>query len=356
MLRNSEKIHNRTNTSKLIFALLINRLVLLFIFIFSFLLTLSAQNMNRSLPFIKNHLKSEYKAATQNWAIVQDKRGILYFANNDGVLEFNGLNWKTYPVPNSSIVRSLAIDKDEKIWVGAYNEIGFLQANQIGEMEYVSITNLVPEKHKDFGEVWKIHPTEHGIYFQSFAAIFYYDYNKVKLIGSYSDYQFSYYINNRFFIQDKNKGLMELRGNSLFLIEGGDVFINPVEIWSMMLFDNDHILIATQQDGLFVYDGYKITKYKSKIEKFLVENQVFSSLKLDNGNFLFGTIQNGIIITNQKGELLQHINKERGLQNNTILSMFVYSNGQLWLGLDNGIDYLEINSAFSYINDGCGIS
>lgn len=327
--------------------------ILLLMFGFSY--SISAQNNIGGLPFIRNYKKSEYNAATQNWSIVQDKNGILYFGNNDGVLQFDGLNWKTFSVPNSSIVRSLAIDKDGKIWVGAYNEIGFLQANQIGEMEYVSITNLVAGKHKDFGEVWKIYPTEHGIYFQSFAAILYYDFNKVKLIGSFSDYQFSFYINNRFFIQDKNKGLMELRGNSLFLIEGGEIFTNPIEIWAMLPLDNNRILIATQQNGLFVYDGYKIEKHYTKIEKFLIKNQVFSSLKLANGNFLFGTIQNGIIITNQKGKLLQHINKKKGLQNNTVLSSYIDSNGQLWLGLDNGIDYLEINSPFSYINDGCGI-
>lgn len=355
MIRKSEKVHNRNRSSKLIFALLINRYILLFMLNFSFLFTLSAQNSKGGIPYIKNYKKSEYNAATQNWAIIQDKRGVIYLGNNDGVLEFDGMNWTTYPTSNFSVVRSLAIDKDEKIWVGAYNEIGYLHADKTGKTKYVSITNLIPDKYKNFSEVWKIHISTHGIYFQSFVTIFYYDYEKIEVIGGYNDYQFSFYLDNRFFIQDRVKGLMELRGKKLFLIEGGEIFVNPIEIWSMLRLDNDRTLIATQQDGLFVYDGYKISKYELKIEKFLIENQVFSSLKLANGNFLFGTIQNGIVITNQKGELIQHINKDKGLQNNTILSMFVDISGQLWLGLDNGIDYVEINSAFSYINDGCGI-
>jgi len=148
---------------------------------------------------------------------------------------------------------------------------------------------------------------------------------------------------------------MELRGNKLFFIEGGNFFINPIEVWSMLLLDNDHILIATQHNGLFVYDGYNIFKFESEIEDFLIKSQVFSSLKLSNGNLLFGTIQNGIVISNQNGDIIQHINKEKGLQNNTILSMLIDNCKQLWLGLDNGISYIEINSAFSHINDGCGI-
>jgi len=186
---------------------------------------------------------------------------------------------------------------------------------------------------KAFGEVWKIHPTVHGIYFQAFDIIFYYDYNKIEPIGDYANYHFSYLINNRFFVQDKDKGLMELRGNKLFFIEGGNFFINPIEVWSMLLLDNDHILIATQHNGLFVYDGYNIFKFESEIEDFLIKSQVFSSLKLSNGNLLFGTIQNGIVISNQNGDIIQHINKEKGLQNNTILSMLIDNCKQLWLGL-----------------------
>jgi len=345
---------NKNIILNLIFAMLINRFLLLLILSFSFLISLSAQNNNGGLPFIKNYKKSEYNAATQNWSIAQDKNGVLYFGNRDGVLEFDGLNWTTHPI-SISTVRSLSIDKNDRIWVGSYNEFGYLQKDKTGKTEYVSIKDLVPDEYKVFGEVWKIHTTAHGIYFQAFDIIFYYDYNKIEAIEAYANYTFSFYINKRFFVQDKDKGLMELRGNSLFLIEGGDFFTNPIEVWSMLLLDNGNILIATQHDGLFVYNGYNISEFKSEITDFLTKAQVYSSLKLANGNFLFGTIQNGIVIANQKGDIVQHINKERGLQNNTILCMLIDNYNQLWLGLDNGISYIEINSAFSYINDGCGI-
>ena len=129
MFRNLEKTRSKNRKFELIFTPLINLYILLFIFSFSFSFTLSAQNSIGGIPYIKNYKKSEYNAATQNWAIIQDKRGVIYMGNNDGVLEFDGMNWTSFPVSNSSIVRSLAIDKDEKIWIGACNEIGYLQAN-----------------------------------------------------------------------------------------------------------------------------------------------------------------------------------------------------------------------------------
>ncbi len=70
----------------------------------------------------------------------------------------------------------------------------------------------------------------------------------------------------------------------------------------------------------------------------------------------FGTIQNGIIICTNDGRIVQKINRDNGLQNNTVLCMMDDMLGNLWLGTDNGIDYIEINSPLSIISYEYGIS
>jgi len=331
------------------------RVSLLILFIISFGSFTKSQIKSIGVPFIKNYEKNVYSAATQNWDIAQDNRGILYFANNEGVLEFDGVNWRLYPISNLSIPRCLHIDKKNRIWVGAYNEFGYLKIDGSGEFAYYSIKNLVPENYKNFGEIWNIHETPNGIYFQAFDVLFLYDFSKIKIIEDYTDYHFSFYVNKRFFIQDKKDGLKELRGEKLYLIEGGEMFKTDIEVWQMIPFSVDTILIATQQNGLFLYDGYKIQKYDFKLNDYLIDKQVFSLQKIHNKYLAFGTIQSGLIITDFRGNLIQHVNKSKGLQNNTILSLFEDSGGQIWLGLDNGIDYVEINSAFTFLNDAFGI-
>ena len=316
---------------------------------------LTCQIKHIGIPYIRNYEKKEYKAATQSWGIVQDQRGLLYFANNNGILEYDGNNWNLYPVNNRTIVRSLAIDKNGTIWAGAFNEFGYLKVDSKGKFNYTSIIDKFPDKYRDFGDVWKVYPTKTGIYIQSFVALFYYNFKKVEIIEGYKDYQFSFYVNNRFFIQERNNGLYELKGAKLFPVNGGSVFKNKVEIWAMLPITANSILIATQQHGLFLFDGTYVKKFDSPIDKFLIDNQIFSAQKLKPGLLAFGTIQAGLIITNIKGEIIQHIDKSKGLQNNTILCLFEDSNHQLWLGLDNGIDYVEISSSFSYLNDGCGV-
>ena len=134
---------------------------------------LFSQVKNIGLPDIKNFKKSEYKGSTQNWNIDQDKNGNLYFANNNGLLKYDGSSWSKYNTSNSIEIRSLKIDDDGKIFVGCYNEFGFFKTNAKGKLEYFSISkNLNKDVLKDMEYIWKIHILDKEVIFQSFARVF----------------------------------------------------------------------------------------------------------------------------------------------------------------------------------------
>jgi len=47
----------------------------------------------KGLPFMKNYSPDETGAGDQNWVVMMDNRGVMYFGNGDnGVLEFDGVN------------------------------------------------------------------------------------------------------------------------------------------------------------------------------------------------------------------------------------------------------------------------
>ena len=106
----------------------------LFCLLFSFPTFLSSQNANQ--PFnlgsksIFNFPKTEYQGATQSWDISEDERGYLYFANNDGLLEFDGQSWSVYKVANQTIVRSIACQIGGRIYAGAQNELGYFRTRR----------------------------------------------------------------------------------------------------------------------------------------------------------------------------------------------------------------------------------
>ena len=115
----------------------------------------NAQN-TIGIPEIVNYSKQEYNAGSQNWGIAQDKNGIVYFANNQGLLSFDGTFWRKYQLPNKTIVRSVAIDSNGRIYVGGQSEFGYFFPSKNGDLAYVSLMPLLSEHAKDFSRDAKI--------------------------------------------------------------------------------------------------------------------------------------------------------------------------------------------------------
>ncbi|RZK78168.1 MAG: transcriptional regulator, partial [Pedobacter sp.] len=86
-----------------------------------------------------NYEKMQYNAGTQNWKIRQDGQGRMYFANNEGVLVFDGAYWQLYPLPNKTIVRSLEFGRDKRLYVGGQDEIGYFSPAKNGQLVFNSI-------------------------------------------------------------------------------------------------------------------------------------------------------------------------------------------------------------------------
>lgn len=300
------------------------------------------------IPSIVNHTRSTYNASTQNWSITQSSKGFMYFGNNDGVLEFDGTNWTIFPVPNNSVIRS-ALAIGDTIYIGAFEELGYLAPNQEGRLSYHSLNHLIPRDYLGFDEIWGIYKYQGSIIFQSFNYIFVFSENEIEVFEPEGTFSFMHFVNDRFYIVDNDIGLLLFQNDSLQLISNHPVFFRN-EIRCILPLENENLLIGTSNEGLFIFNGKTLTPWNSEINEYLKLNNLFSGIELSDGNFAFGSIRNGLFISNRQGIVLQHLNRYKGLQNNTILSLFEDARNNLWLGLDNGIDYIEISSPLTSLN------
>ncbi len=305
-------------------------------------------------PFIKNYQRSEYLAGSQTWDIQQGVNGMMYFANNDGLLEFDGSHWNTYALPNNSILRSIESSNDHLMYAGGFNELGYFIIGAMGGASFYSLLNLLPEDSRDFGEVWKIYNHPDGVIYQTYNQLIIYKNDTVDIIPAPSIFHFSYMVNNEYYVNDMENGLLRYAMGKLYPLNGTEV-LKGKEIWGILPVD-DKLLIATASDGIFLYNGNSLETVDLKSNSFLKKNQIYSTLLLDSDELVFGTIQNGILICDKEGNPLYHFNKEDGLQNNTVLSLCLDYMGNLWLGTDHGIDYVEINSPLSQISSNYGVS
>lgn len=307
-------------------------------------------------PFIRNFKKEDYKAGTQNWAIAQDHKGYMYFANNEGLLVFDGVQWRLYEMPNLSMVRSIYIDENDEIYVGAYNDIGKMVIGAGGKLVFESLKDRIPVENRNFDDVWDVLPYGDKIIFLSYNAAYVYNSDKsFTVMKAPSRFPHSFRASGRIFFNDVENGLLEYNGINLIPLKGAGKLAGKDIISVMPYGSNGEILICTLGKGLFIYNGNELKEWKIPANEMLKKSQIFSATTLQDHYYALGTIQDGVVIIDDKGNLIQHINHKKGLQNNTVLTVFADRTGNLWLGLDNGIDYLTTNSPVTFIKSSDGL-
>ena len=308
---------------------------------------------------IRNFRPRDYAAQSQNWAIVQDQRGLIYVANGEGVLEFDGERWRLITTPRRTVVRSLAVDGNGRVYVGALGEVGFLAPDRDGRMAYVSLNDRIDAAHAAFGEVWKIHPTSRGVYFLSTDFVFLIGPGGFRSWQVETPLHLAFGVGDRFLVQQMGVGLLELDGERLRLLPGGERFsqdkIYFVLPWDAAPGQAPRLLIGTRALGLFLYDGTRLTPYPTQADSFLKSNLLYQGVQLQDGTLALGTLQGGVALLSRAGRLLAILDKASGLMNSTIYALCPDRQAGLWMGLGSGIARVQWPASFSQFDASTGL-
>ena len=314
------------------------------------------------LPLIRNYPPKEYKAFSQNWGFVQDNRGVLYFANGDGVLEYDGVHWRVIKIANDYTVSSLTIDSENRIFVGSTSEFGYLSPNKNGELKYVSLIGKFNEKDRKFNYILKLLQVNGNIYFITGDKLFRWSNNTIKswkLKKPCSLLKFD----QRILVWQKNVGLKSMYNDTLVKLNGGDYFAD-ITVQNILPYKNNRMLIITRDSGMYLMsDPFKlhknqypaILKFYNQADYFIESNQLLYSTELSNGYYAFATMRGGTAIMDSKGMLVQVLDKAAGIQNETHNVVGQDKQNSLWLSLDNGISRADISSPLSFWNDDMGL-
>jgi serine phosphatase RsbU (regulator of sigma subunit)/ligand-binding sensor domain-containing protein len=333
------------------------------IFIFCLFISHSVFAQNDGNLFIKNYSPQQYRAAIQNWAIVQDHRGILYTANDQGVLEYDGQNWILIKTTNQSAVRSLSLDKEGRVYVGGSDEFGFLAPDKLGRTKYVSLSKSLPKDKKNFGDVWSTHVTSQGVCFQTDQFLFLYhpERNDFSILPAFVDSYFflAFWVNQKLYVFDQEYGLHQLENGKLSLAQGGEQLINK-RIYALLPHLKGELLVGTYQSGLLRYrpEATKdsiFTSFKTEVDNYLAKKQLYSATVLTNDEIALCTRSGGIAIISQQGKLREIIDQSGGIADNNVHYAFLSREGALWLALDNGISQIDYFLPIRFWNNKKGL-
>lgn len=93
---------------------------------------------------IQNYTVDDYKASCQNWDVAVSYTGVLYVANNSGLLAYDGNTWRVYPLPDKSTLNRVTFYNDTVYTQGPASK-GYWLADGYGGMTYRPVTAFPPD-------------------------------------------------------------------------------------------------------------------------------------------------------------------------------------------------------------------
>lgn len=309
----------------------------------------------QEVPRVISYDKEEYKAYNQNWGIAQSTEGLMYFANSAGLLEFDGQYWRTYPLPDKQILRAVASDDKGKIFGGGYGEFGYWEADENGTLQYHSLQEKLDHPQSASEEIWNIVVDSQLVLFQSFSEVYAYDYQQVYRIDDPGLLLFIKKIGNRWIVPLIQDELQTWTPEQGFRPLSSTPSLANFRVKALVAKPEGGFWVGTEKTGIFYFDeNDQLANWPTEIDQELKDFQINHLHLLRSGYLAIGTILNGLYVLDQNGKLIYHINKESGLQNNTILGLREDHNGNLWLALDKGIDLVMLSQALNFYPDVTG--
>jgi len=301
------------------------------------------------IPQIVNYNNEQYNGGVQNWDVQQDKNGILYFGNNEGLLTFNGRYWNIYRLPNFTSVRSLGIDSKNRIYVGAQDEFGYFFPDGQGILKYTSLVHLVPEKLRKIADIWDISIINDEVFFRSVNIVLHYKDDVIKAYKPNESWSFLGKANNKIFAQSRYEGLL-VYDKEIWKPFCTDELLKQISISSISSYNGDTLIVSTLKKGFFLIYNNQLIPMKTKLDNVFFNDRIFFASQINKNLYAVGTTSGGVYLMNKNGEALQKYNYKEGLQNNNVRGILLDKNKNMWLALDDGIAYVAINSAVKSIS------
>jgi DNA-binding CsgD family transcriptional regulator/ligand-binding sensor domain-containing protein len=310
---------------------------------------LQAQVMNLGLPPVYNFSKENYHAGPQFWDLQLDARGVAWMGNSSGLLSFDGVNWQLHPLENQTIVRSVGVGNEHQIYVGGQGIFGYFLPDEQGQLDFINLSNQLPASEQQFADVWDIELTPRGVFFRTDHQVFrFFEGKMTSMFPAGTGLFFMGRWGEELVVQLSDFSLWSLVGDRFQPMQQPAAFssgrLSGIHSWA-----GDTLLLTTIRDGIFSYAKGAFHPWKTADDDFLKRHTIFCSRVLPDGKIAIGTALNGFVLLDRSRRFYYHFNKKNGLRNNTVLCMAINTEGQIWLGLDNGTALVDVPSPITYL-------
>ena len=305
-------------------------------------------------PYIQNYGPEDYQAHMQNWSITQDGNGFIYASNGDGILEYDGESWRFIPLADFNAVRTIAVDGNNVKWIGADRELGYLESDSLGFLQFKSLKNKIPPAHSLNASVWNVFVVRDGIVFRGGDTIYLWKNGSFQIVSHTERIHTGFQVGEDLFFRLYDKGLYQLIDNSLKLIPDGDIFKN-LRVYAVLPFTNNTLLLGTRDSGLFLYDRTSVKRFPSEVDDYIIKNRLYNGIRLPDSTYAFATLRGGLIFMDENGKRIRTLTVKNGLLNDEVYGICLDVRNGLWLSLQTGISRIEHLQPYTFFDKKLGV-
>ncbi|HMI66541.1 MAG TPA: hypothetical protein VK517_10915, partial [Cyclobacteriaceae bacterium] len=202
--------------------------------------------------FLSHYAPSDERIDYLTFGMAQDDKGVIYFANKSGVLEFDGRNWSLISTP--SPIYTVTAQGDD-VFVGGFSGFGKLIWGPDGEQAYQSLSQGQPDATQIISSL----RVKDVIYFLNEQAIYIYSPEAgrpdsvIKITSGQSTLTGLYDVAGSIYIGTEKDGLLKMDGGKLVKSNFGLPEKLKLLFCSTLKMSKS-VLVGTDSNRLFIYD------------------------------------------------------------------------------------------------------
>ena len=318
-----------------------------------------AQINKYGYPLTTNYDVDVFKESPQYWSVAQDSRGVMYFANIEGVAEYDGSTWREIAACEVE-TGFVASDADGVVFVGGYNDFGYLAPDSLGEVRYVSLRNTLDDE-EEFSVIDKgIEFSGDKVFFSGKGVVIVYDKKTNKSTRWKIDPRQRVAISDGHCLFNNNGVLSEVTEDTVVALVDVNQRLNVADFAKVR--ENEYLVSFFTK--LYSYNAAKreLSPIKSDLFTSLMEKEdgrIGWIEPLGNGQFVaLNTIETqslGFTCFDEEYNLTEIMSRQNGLLGNQIFGGGLANDDIFWL-TQWGISKTELKSPFRHFGIKSGLS
>ena len=306
-------------------------------------------------PLRRSYDSEQTRAKPGHLALATSPDGELFTGNAEGVLRFNGIDWRLTTLPGRSPARALATARDGLVYVGGYDTFGRLAPDTEGNLVYEELLDaagLVGEQ-RHIGFVYQVMPDEDGVWFRTDERLYFLAHagGRARHWPLEDTVRSFYLVGGKLLARLQGRGLARFNpDNGRFdLLPGGEALAD-VPLPAVLEREDGLLLVA--RDGLHLATDGGLRRLDGAASRLLDGKRSYTARALGDGSVVVGTLDGRLIRFDDELSVRENLD----LGNYGVIELAIDREGGLWVATENELLRLSLPSRWSHLGESQGIA